>query len=355
MSTRRRRWQRSTLLAVLGYEGLGALVGGSLLVAKPDGRYMNIPVAVMHGAFRDFLVPGLILFGLGLLNVVAFFAVLRKWRGAWVASSLALGGLAVWFFVEIVILRELHWLHAMWGLPVILGAVMSGPLLPFGQATMRDAWLVCGIASSVLYLVMNVLVPTQWPEYSWASQTVSELSAVGAPTRPLWVAMAMFYTVLVTAFGWGVRMAAGEDRRMRAAGGLIALYGALGVLWPFAPMHQREVLAAGGGTLADTLHIAFGVATEIIYLLALAMAAAALGRAFRLYSMATFVAVFAFAVPIFRQAPLVGKNGDTPLIGIWERINIGVFLLWVIVLAAALLGRHHSKDLAAPRALAQPV
>jgi hypothetical protein len=336
---RQRLWQRITLLVVLGYEGLGALLGGSLLVAKPDGRSMDIPVSVLHGAFQDFLIPGVILFALGVLNVAAFFAVLRRSRTDWLAASLAIGGLAIWFFVEIAILRELHWLHAMWGLPVIVGAVAAVPLLPFQRDTMREVGLACGIASSILYVAMNVIAPPLWPAYRWASQTVSELSAVGAPTRPLWAAMAMFYTGLVIAFGWGVRMAAADNPRLRVAGTLIVLYGALGVVWPFAPMHLRPVLAAGGGTFSDSLHIALGVATEIIYLLALAFAAGALGRAFRVYSVATFAAIFAFAVPIFREAPLVGHNGSTPLIGLWERINIGVFLLWVIVLAVALLAR----------------
>ena len=136
---RQHRWQRITLLVVLGYEGLGALVGGSLLVAGPDGHYMDMPVSIMHGTFRDFLIPGLILSGLGLLNVAAFFAVWRRTRADWIAASVALGGLAIWFFVEIVILRELHWLHAMWGLPVVLGGVVAVPLLPFRPATMRNA------------------------------------------------------------------------------------------------------------------------------------------------------------------------------------------------------------------------
>jgi hypothetical protein len=44
------RWQRITLLSVLGYEGAGALLGGSLLIAAPDGRVMDMPVDIMHGA-----------------------------------------------------------------------------------------------------------------------------------------------------------------------------------------------------------------------------------------------------------------------------------------------------------------
>ena len=33
----------------------------------------------------------------------------------------------------------------------------------------------------------------------------------------------------------------------------------------------------------------------------------------------------------------VGANLPTPPLGVWERINIGAFLLWVMVLAACLL------------------
>jgi hypothetical protein len=274
-----------------------------------------------------------------LLNVAAFIGVLRRHSSDWLGAGLALGGLAIWFFVEIVILRELHWLHAMWGLPVLLGIAVAVPLLPFGAATMRNTWLVCGIVSSLLYVVMNLIVPMGWPGYHQASQVVSELSAVGAPTRPLWVALAMFYTVLVTAFGWGVRMAAGEDSRLRAAGILIAIYGALGIVWPFAPMHLREALVAGGGDFRDTMHIALAVATQVIYLVALGLAAAALGKAFRVYSLSTVVLLFSFGALTFRDAPRVGTGQPTPFIGVWERINIGVFLIWVIVLASALLRR----------------
>jgi hypothetical protein len=261
----------------------------------------------------------------------------------------------VWFLVEIVILRELHWLHVMWGFPVILGGIVALPLLPFRPATMRDAWLICGVVSSLFYVAMNVIVPIGWAGYSPASQVVSELSAVGAPTRPLWVVMGLIYTLLVTGFGWGVRMAAGDDRRLRVTGILIAIYGALGIAWTVAPMHLRPVLAAGGGTFSDTAHLALGAVTEVLYLLALGFAAAALGKAFRIYSIATFAVLVVFGVLMFRDAPGVSANESTPLLGVWERINIGAFLAWVCVLAIALLRRGHSRETHAPvPALAQP-
>jgi hypothetical protein len=169
------------------------------------------------------------------------------------------------------------------------------------------------------------------------------------------VVFAMLYTVLVAAFGWGVRMAAGSDRRLRVAGILIVIYGALGIVWPFAPMHLRPVLAAGGGTFSDKVHIALATVTVVVYLLALGFAAAALGRSFRLFSLVTLAALFVFAGLTFWEAPGVGANQPTPLIGVWERVNIGLFLLWVIVLAIALLVRGHSRENRAPlHALAHP-
>jgi hypothetical protein len=117
-------------LSVLGYEGAGALLGGGLLISAPDGRLMDMPVEIMHGAFPDFLIPGVILLGLGILNTIAFFVVLRRERTDWILAGVGLVGLAIWFAVEIIILRELHWLHAMWGLPVVAGILAALPLIP---------------------------------------------------------------------------------------------------------------------------------------------------------------------------------------------------------------------------------
>jgi hypothetical protein len=202
---------------------------------------------------------------------------------------------------------------------------------------LRRVLLGCGVLSSVLYVGMTVLTAMQWEGYSSASQTISELSGIGAPTRWLWVVPGAIYTLLVTAFGWGVWKSAGRRRALRIAGGLIVAYGALGVLWPFAPMHPRETLVAGGGTLSDTMHLVLASATVLLMLLAIGAAAASFGTRFRVYSLATLAILAAFGTLTFLDAPRIAANLPTPWIGVWERINIGVFLLWVVVLATTLL------------------
>jgi hypothetical protein len=195
--------------------------------------------------------------------------------------------------------------------------------------------LMCGIVSSLLYVAMNVFVAMQWEGYSSASQTVSELSAIGAPTRPLWVTLAIAYTALVAAFGWGVLQSAGQIRTLRIVGWLIVANALLGLAWP--PMHQREVLAAGGGTLTDTLHIVWTVVTNVLFMLQIGFAAVAFGKRFRLYSIATMVMLVAFGALTGMEAPGLEANLPTPLIGVWERIGIGVFMLWIAMLAIVLL------------------
>ena len=209
-----------------------------------------------------------------------------------------------------------------------------------GDQMTRTLSLVGGIVSSVLYVAMTAGIALQWKDYSSASQTISELSAIGAPTRSVWVAFGALYTLLVTGFGWGVWQSAGRCRALRVAGGAIFAYGALGLLWPFAPMHLRETLAAGGGTLSDTLHLVLAGVTVLLMLLAMAAAAVAFGARFRLYSIASLVILGVFGALTFLDAPGIAANLPTPWIGVWERLNVGVFLLWIVVLAITLLRRR---------------
>lgn len=197
--------------------------------------------------------------------------------------------------------------------------------------------LYCGIASSLLYVAMNVFVAMQWPDYSSRTMTVSELAAVGAPTRALWIPLAAIYSVLVIAFGWGVHMAARAAKRARVAAKLLMLYGCTGLLWPLFPMHQRHVLAAGGASWSDLMHIVLTIVTVVIMLLAMGFAAVSFGRSFRYFTQLSMGALMLFGLLTSMEAPNVDVDGPTPWIGIWERINIGVFLLWIVVLAARFL------------------
>ena len=202
----------------------------------------------------------------------------------------------------------------------------------------RKTLLACGILASALYAAMLVFVPMRWQGYSSASQTVSELSAIDAPTRSLWVALGMFYIVLALAFGLGVWLSAERSRRLRLAGGALIAQTFVSLFWP--PMHLRGIAP----TLTDTMHIVFAIAWLILMLLGMAFGAAAFGKWFRLYSAATLAVFIVFGTLSGIDGPRIAANLPTPWVGIWERINIGASLVWVVVLAITLLRRARSGD-----------
>jgi Protein of unknown function (DUF998) len=205
----------------------------------------------------------------------------------------------------------------------------------------RMPLLGCGIAASLLYGAMIWVI--RYEVYSPISQTVSELSAWGVFTRPLWIVLGSLYDALMIAFALGVWASANGKRTLRIVGGLLLAYGLLGLAWPFASMHQRQVLAAGGGTLADTGHLVLAAVTVALMFAAMAFGAAAFGMWFRIYSIATIVILLAFGALTSSNASRVAANLPTPWVGLWERINIVVFLVWVVVMAIVLL-RTQAED-----------
>jgi len=160
---------------------------------------------------------------------------------------------------------------------------------------------------------------------------VSELSAIDAPTRPVWNSFMLIYSLLMMLFAWGVWHSAGRNRIARIVAGVLFAYVVIGFFWP--PMHQRQVIAAGGGTLTDTLHIAFTFITVPLMMLAIGFGATLFGRAFKLYSILTILLMLVFGYMTSLDAPNLQANLPTPMIGIWERICIGLNLSWIIVLS----------------------
>lgn len=203
----------------------------------------------------------------------------------------------------------------------------------------RKILLGCGIVSSVLYVFTDVLGSLRYPGYRYADQWFSELTAQGAPTRPLMVALNEFpYTVLVAAFAGGVWTPAGPKRAARITGAMLLGYAASGfaggVLFPMKP---REALAAGEGTLRNTMHIPATAVMSLFMVLAMGFGATLLGKRFRYYSYATIAILLVFGALTSLQADRIATNDPTPWAGIEQRINIYATMLWVAVLAIGLL------------------
>ena len=72
--------------------------------------------------------------------------------------------------------------------------------------------LACGIVGPVLFVGMDWMASFWlYPGYDITAQQVSELSAIGAPSRAFWMVMGFPHAALTLAFAYGVwRASAGR-------------------------------------------------------------------------------------------------------------------------------------------------
>jgi len=204
------------------------------------------------------------------------------------------------------------------------------------RTRLQDNLLVCGMLAAFVYVVTDVVASLRYPGYDVVSQGVSELMAVGAPTKTLVDSVFIAYGVLAIAFAIGVLRESFGQRSLRWTGLLLLGYAAAGLLGRLFPAYPR----ASGGFSDSVPHMILTAVLVVLMLAALGFAAYALGRRFQIYSFATLGVMVALGVASGVYASRLAAQQSTPGFGIIERLLIYAFLVWAAVLGVALIRRH---------------
>lgn len=115
------------LIGLLAFQGISAAPPGLLLVLDPTGGLLHMPLDLLKDAsFRNFLIPGLILFvvlGLGAFFIAAGLFFLPNWawierlnpftkrHWAWTAAVAFGPALMIWIVVQVIIIGLGTWLQ----------------------------------------------------------------------------------------------------------------------------------------------------------------------------------------------------------------------------------------------------
>ena len=117
---KKRPWPLYILLALLLFQGIGALAGGAALIIKPDGSLLHMPLSLLQGSlFMNYLIPGLtLMLILGVYPVFTFAILLAQpdWKflqklniysnryAGWTFSLFVGLGLIIWMDVEVAVI-----------------------------------------------------------------------------------------------------------------------------------------------------------------------------------------------------------------------------------------------------------
>ena len=197
--------------------------------------------------------------------------------------------------------------------------------------------LICGILAAPLFILTDIGAAVWlYPGYSYTAQQVSELSAIGAPSRDFWMLMSYPYFALTLGFAAGLWRAAVRSWPLRVCAVLVGLFALNSFLWGYlAPMHMRGTTF----TDTDTLHLVFAVSAVVLIVAIIGFGAAAMGTRFRVFSGIVVLLILAAGGVVSTSIEAIAANQPTPWMGLLERVSVYGPLLWMAGLAVVLLRR----------------
>lgn len=183
-----------------------------------------------------------------------------------------------------------------------------------------------------IWLLMGVTIASQfYAGYSHYHQMLSELGAIGSPTASVSPVLNNYpLAVLFSLFGFCVAKAFPDSKGARISGYMIVVHGVgtffAGFLpcdfecpWDSTSTHQL-LHGVAGGVMFLSLTVA-----NILWVLIPSFVS---GRGwFRWFSLATFIVSLGFLMPMLKAMDI--DSGA----GLYQRLNYGVSLIWLMVLA----------------------
>ena len=179
-----------------------------------------------------------------------------------------------------------------------------------------------GILTVAIYLLTVTLGTILTPGYSNISKDISQLTGSGAVARDVLNPLFLLYNIGVVWFGLTL-LSRSQKLLPRLASIMVAIIGILGALIWLFPINLRGTAATPEGTV----HI---IIVSIVSLLTVA-ATLMFWISFRKSKAMRQFAIISLAASLlfFVSGPFAGILVTSPYAGLFERIPIGTFLLWI--------------------------
>lgn len=114
------------LFALHVFVGLGAIAGGLAAIINPYKPFGMTIESLKYSPFTNYLIPGIILFTvIGLGNIISALMLRSKSRFKAYISSVFNWALVIWIAVQCIMLKAVVFLHVLYLIFGLIGAVLS--------------------------------------------------------------------------------------------------------------------------------------------------------------------------------------------------------------------------------------
>lgn len=199
---------------------------------------------------------------------------------------------------------------------------------------MKRPYVLLGVLAPIAYALAVIIGGATTPGYSHVANAISELFSAGRHPHIIVLLLFATYNLGLLAFGaWAfLDRKAGYGKLFRAAMALLAVIGLLGAATLFFPQDERGTTA----TFAGTMHIVLSAISSLLTMVAMLLAGLDYFRnkdkkLFAYYSFASLAIVL-----ISGGISAASVASNSPYLGLFERVTIGAFLLWVLLLSACM-------------------
>jgi hypothetical protein len=188
---------------------------------------------------------------------------------------------------------------------------------------MSRAVLVAALAAALLFISVDLVALRQWKGYDYVHQSMTQLAAIGAPTRSWTLALSIGHDVALFAVGLALLFLSGRNVALRITAGLVmisAIAWVVGELFPGRVGETPEHLSPA---------VFLGATAVVASVLAIVFGAAALTGWFRVVSIGLLAA--------FALLTVLGFMQPSPRIGLQERVMAYSIIAWTVLLGVAVM------------------
>jgi hypothetical protein len=199
---------------------------------------------------------------------------------------------------------------------------------------LRKLLLACGLSAPILYVITVIAGAALRPDYSHITNAISELLSNGAPNKVLLDLIFNIYGALLLLFAVGGYLALKEAPHIcRAAMVVFIAIQIFSFSWGFFPMDASGAPATFAGVIHNTIGgiVAFS-AIMMPLMMGFGMRRVGGSQAYAAFALTASAIIFCSGL-----LGIILAGQGIPVFGLFERITIGSYEIWIFVTATKLL------------------